>query len=496
MIPALTPPAGAERPRRVLLLLLLSACLSPALSLVAAPQPPDPEEVFFPIPGNLVSGEQPDPTPELQARPGYAEADTDDVMTLHAFVYKPENAQDDEELPVVILLHGSSGLYSYSDMANGVSYQYREWAEELTDRGYLVILPESFHVRGIAGSFKNREPHYLPDEDDSRCSPNYERPKDVVATLAYLAGRDDVDPDKIGILAFSQGAQTALNAILDPEIDLSPYSEDYTDSDGETTHEVDSPVRIPDDLPFPKIVAAYYPGCGFFSYHGSPNDPGAGRYMPDARTRVVMFHGTEDSLMDDLFPVTLVDASRAHAEENGHFDPFIHHYLFNGADHSFDKYSVKIEPEANWGTEAEDDDEAAKRIARRQTLKLFAWKLQDVPLPIVTRFTGPWGTVLAPGQGGGGRGKEKSDLLEVSWTGEPGLAYRVTWSPDGERWDAISGELEETGRGLRLLLDRSYFERGEVALEVLPGRVPWADPRNLEAIRFPHELRPARSGRE
>ena len=342
------------------------------------------EDVFYPIPQNLTPNDQPEPTDDLVNHDGYAEADSDDVMTINAYLYKPNGVDDDEELPTVILLHGSSSLWSNRDMANGISFQYREWAEELTDRGYLVIMPDSYHLRGISDGFSNRKPSTDPDQDDALCSPNYERPKDVVATLQYLATRDDVDVDNIGVLAFSQGAQTALNSVLDPGIDLSPYEESCVGQNN--PRPAPDPVRIPNNLPFPKVVAVYYPGCGFFDYHGSPHDTGPNRFMPDTRTKVLMFHGTEDSLMDDDFPVKCVAASRAHAFANNFDDPFIYHYVFEGADHSFDNYSVQIEPEANWWTDEESDDEAAKRIARKETLRQFGHRLKGEPYLIVPKF--------------------------------------------------------------------------------------------------------------
>ncbi|MAS96737.1 MAG: hypothetical protein CMO55_26395 [Verrucomicrobiales bacterium] len=474
---------------------LAALCLGVfSTSLFSAPHPPTPEEVFFPVPANLVSNDHPDPTPELLARPGYAQADSDDVLTLVGFVYKPEEADDNDVLPAVILLHGSSGLWSSSDMDNGVSFQYREWAEELTDLGYLVLMADSYHPRGISGGFGGRRPHFDPSLDDSSCSPNYERPKDVVAALQYLASRGDVDTNHIGILSFSQGAQTALNAVLDPTIDLSPYEETYIDQGGSTTHQVDSPIRIPNGTPFPKVVAAYYPGCGFFNYHGSPNNTAEGRYMPDTRTKVIMFHGTEDSLMGvddpdatpltgDLFPSKLVTASRAHANANGFADPFIHHYLFDHADHSFDNYSVKIEPEVNWGTDEESPDEAAKRIARRETLKQFAWFLKGIPIPVTPAFPS-LPNVKAPNSG---TGKAAGTKIAIEWNGETDLGYKVSWSPDGQSWDALSPVLFDKGRGIKFHIDPAFTQRGELALEVIPGPAPWTDARNLNSIRFIEE---------
>jgi hypothetical protein len=104
--------------------------------------------------------------------------------------------------------------------ANGVT---------LVALGYAALFPDGYNARGIPGNFEGRVPHQDPAEDDDLCSPNYERPKDVVASLEYLATRPDIDLQRLALIAFSQGAQTGMNALLEASVDLGTYQVDYTD---------------------------------------------------------------------------------------------------------------------------------------------------------------------------------------------------------------------------------------------------------------------------
>src|ERR1700738_500985 len=63
--------------------------------------------------------------------------------TLHAQLYKPEG---DGPFPVVIALHGCSGLGGHSEP---VQSRYRDWAEQLLKAGNAVLLPDSYGSRGV-----------------------------------------------------------------------------------------------------------------------------------------------------------------------------------------------------------------------------------------------------------------------------------------------------------------------------------------------------------
>ena len=393
--------------------------------------PPSYDIVYFDVPDELEPNPIPTPTGDLLALNGYP----NDVnrLTLVGAAYTP-----DEQIfgygpyPAIIILHGSGGMWSSDVIANGPGSQFVDWAYELTDLGYLVLLPDSYNPRGIPGNYASRRPHHDPNIDDSLCSPNYERPKDVQAALEYLATRNDVDTDRIGMLAFSHGAQTGLNAIMDPSVDKSPYTVSYINELDESEDlVVDDPLEIPNDVPFPKVYAAYYPGCSHYGYHGQASSVATNRYMPDRRCKVIMFHGTEDSLLGvtdpdaalplvgNLYPIKFVESSALQAADEGIENPFVHHVIFDKSAHSFDNET--IEPEQNWNTLDEDVNEKAKRLARVETLKWFEAILKDHTPTIATDTN-------------------DSTLLELSWHGTDGIEYQCQ-----EKSDLVNGNWSDVG---------------------------------------------------
>ncbi|WOO43293.1 dienelactone hydrolase family protein [Rubellicoccus peritrichatus] len=355
------------------------------------------EDVFFDVPQSLLPNPIPEPTAQLLALQNYP--DDDQRLTLVGRLYLPDaNVYGPGPYPAVVVMHGSGGVWSNDLIANGLSSQFRKWGELLSGMGYACLCPDSYNPRGIPGNFSSRRPHYDPAIDDDLCSPNYERPKDVIAALTYLQSRADIDSENTALIGFSHGAQTCINAILDVSVDLGVYDVSYIDyvqdeetelwEEVSTDKVVDSPVRIPSDIPFPKLCALYYGGGSHYGYHGSANDTGAGRYMFDRRTNVLMFHGTDDFLMDvddpevtpmtgNLYPIKQALASSAQAAALGVDDPLKHHFLLDLVDHSFD--GETIADEQDWNTNAESADQKAKRLCREEVLKWLEALLQAVP---------------------------------------------------------------------------------------------------------------------
>ncbi|MEM7143607.1 MAG: hypothetical protein AAF591_00640 [Verrucomicrobiota bacterium] len=421
----------------MVVLCLLAAAMSP---LSAAP--PSYDIVYFDLPESLEPNPIPAPTGDLAALPGYP--NNPNQLTLSGVVYEPDPiAHGSGPYPTIIILHGSGGLWSLDDISNGPANQFKDWAEALCDRGYLCLFPDSFNPRGIPANFGGRRPHHDPADDDALCSPNYERPKDVVAALAYLTTRIDVDENNIGLLAFSHGAQTALNVLVDPSVNISPYTVNYIDLvqvmvnnqpvwvEQTVDLQVPDPIRIPDNLPFPKVYACYYPGCGHYGYHGQASSIAAGRYMPDRRCSVIMFHGTEDYLLDvddtnvtpmtgNLYPITFVESSQLQANAENIDNPFYHHLIFDHADHSFD--NATIENMADWNTNAEDEDEKAKRLARDETLKWFAYRLK-------------------PAEPNIHYDPQDNTTMDVTWHGEESLNYQLLKTTDLSNWSDLGSEV-------------------------------------------------------
>jgi len=103
--------------------------------------------------------------------------------------------------PAVVIMHDCSGLGPRSSGAPG------RWAKELTRRGYLVMMPDSFTPRGVpdgvclAGSARGID-----------VSPE-RRARDAYAALAQLRQRPDVDGRRVGLMGGSHGGSTTLAAM-------------------------------------------------------------------------------------------------------------------------------------------------------------------------------------------------------------------------------------------------------------------------------------------
>lgn len=407
------------------------------------------QTVFYDMPADLLPSPVPAPTTQLLAVPGYP--DDPERMTFVARLYLPDPAlHGPGPHPVVLFLHGAGGLWPNNTIPanitanNAPASQFRNWGDLLVGLGYAALFPDSYNPRGIEGGFDGRQPHHDAAKDDALCSPNYERPKDVVAALAYLASRADIDRERVALVGFSHGAQTGMNALLDVSVDRGAYDVDYIDLveqpagsgtfvEISTKKAVPSPVRIPAHLPIPKFCAFYYGGGGHHGYHGSASSTAAGRYMLDRRATAILFHGTGDSLLGisnhaatpitgNLYPIKQVLASAAQAATLGLPNPIVRHYILDRTavhtaglrvGHSFDLGSVAIAAQADQDTAAESPNQKARRLAREEVLRWLDFKFG--PAPALT---------LAPSA------SQPIDQVEAVWPTRPRLAYRLETSTD------------------------------------------------------------------
>lgn len=93
--------------------------------------------------------------------------------------------------PVVVILHGCSGLKPNGDM----------WASYLRDHGYASLVMDGFGPRGV----------YEICTDFNRV-PTRRRLLDLKAALQYLASRPEIAVDRAAIMGFSNGAVVTLDA--------------------------------------------------------------------------------------------------------------------------------------------------------------------------------------------------------------------------------------------------------------------------------------------
>ena len=107
---------------------------------------------------------------------------------IRGYVAKPEGAGP---FPAVVLLHSCLGLPS----------NRRAIEAALTHAGYVTLFVDAFGPRGLAETCSVDFPQVVPD---------------AFGALASLAGRPDVDPRRIAVVGFSQGADGALAAAASP----------------------------------------------------------------------------------------------------------------------------------------------------------------------------------------------------------------------------------------------------------------------------------------
>ena len=101
--------------------------------------------------------------------------------------------------PALLLMHG----------CHGVSASTVQWAEWLTERGYVTLIVDSFTVRGIAEDC-------TPQSVDLPPSVRF---GDAVGALQYLHARPDVDRERIGVIGWSAGGSFAMSLVNGPSLE-------------------------------------------------------------------------------------------------------------------------------------------------------------------------------------------------------------------------------------------------------------------------------------
>jgi dienelactone hydrolase len=103
--------------------------------------------------------------------------------------------------PAVVALHGCGGLFG---KGGALSRRHQDWADRLTQAGFMVLLPDSFGSRGLASQCRN---------SDRTVRPSRERVGDALAAASYLKTRPDVKRDAVNLLGWSNGGSTVLYAL-------------------------------------------------------------------------------------------------------------------------------------------------------------------------------------------------------------------------------------------------------------------------------------------
>ena len=99
--------------------------------------------------------------------------------------------------PAVVLLHGCGGGWRGID---------ERWGKLLAAWGYVTLTVDSFGTRGITNTCTGPPPPTLYD---------------AYRALNFIVGQSSVDPSRVAVMGFSQGAMLALLAVERGEIERS-----------------------------------------------------------------------------------------------------------------------------------------------------------------------------------------------------------------------------------------------------------------------------------
>jgi len=140
-------------------------------------------------------------------------------LTGYWFTPRESSATRSQPLPVVVALHGCNGLIDTRvaakragtieqviDPAGALQSRYREYAHWLAERGYAVLMPDSYSPRGRVQGTCN-------ETLDTRAIDDKTRRADALAALRWVARQPGIDTRRIVLLGWSNGAQAVLATI-------------------------------------------------------------------------------------------------------------------------------------------------------------------------------------------------------------------------------------------------------------------------------------------
>jgi len=149
-----------------------------------------------------------------------------DDTVISGYLYRPERA---DPAPAVLMLHGCSGMLT--SKYRRLKSREKAWREIFLAEGYVVLLLDSFTPRGYK-TICNISLAKRPIEA------HRERPHDAYGALRWLQSHSFVDPEKIALGGWSNGAMTMLWTV---------YS-----------NAPQRPETLPHDF---RVAFGFYPGC-------------------------------------------------------------------------------------------------------------------------------------------------------------------------------------------------------------------------------------------
>lgn len=111
---------------------------------------------------------------------------------ITATLYRPAG---EGPAPAIVLAHTCAGMNAHTQL----------WAKRLTDWGYVVLAPDSFHPRGVSNVCAH-----------GNVVTANQRVADMRGALEFLATLPFVQHDRIGLIGHSHGGWTAMRAAQEP----------------------------------------------------------------------------------------------------------------------------------------------------------------------------------------------------------------------------------------------------------------------------------------
>ena len=118
-----------------------------------------------------------------------------DGLEIPAIYYEPKNAKADNKVPALVWVHGGPGGQSRQGYSSLIQY--------LVNHGYAILAVNNRGSSGYGKTFYQMDDQNHGDKDL----------KDCIAGKDWLAGQENIDKDKIGIIGGSYGGYMTMAAL-------------------------------------------------------------------------------------------------------------------------------------------------------------------------------------------------------------------------------------------------------------------------------------------
>jgi dienelactone hydrolase len=216
---------------------------------------------------------------------------------------RQENESRNKDCAAVVILHGSSGIDGRGDF----------YAQALNQAGLVTLEVDMWEARGVVGA-TNRPP-----------LPIFNYP-DAFGALSYLAGRPEVDRDRIGELGFSWGAVVTMASAT------TLYAGQFSapNSPVFAAHVAHYPVCWAYNSVYPPVIGKPIPGLAFGTRPSGLSAPLSG-------APVLIQIGSEDSYDEGAGPCLALHDNLIPAEQS-----LVQVNVYESAYHGWDRLLVPV----------------------------------------------------------------------------------------------------------------------------------------------------------